>query len=113
MTIIRKQDIRRALEAPADYTYNGQNPEMFKTWAIGPVVTNRDATAEEKAMMKKLIDFLESDPTLDRDWHLEDCSHWAVGWVIHLTYRVVEPSGRPTRIFRIIKHWYEKMLTSR
>ncbi len=67
LTIVRQEDIRRALEAPTDYTYNGQNPKMFKTWALGPVVTNRDATAEEKALTKKLMAFLDSDPTLDHD----------------------------------------------
>ncbi len=107
ITKVSDLDVARALRNPLDFTYRGDNKEMFRTWSLGPAITSRDATTEEKTRAAKLIDLLGADPSLDKDWKLEDCSHWAVGWLIHLTYRVIGKGGKPTRVFRIIKGWYE------
>lgn len=95
--------ISRALEMPKDFGYRGDNEQMFKTWSLGFVIRTRDSGIREKSNAKSMLATLESDPSLAEDWELISCSHWGVGWVEQLSFRVVNADGKPSRVARVIK----------
>ncbi len=102
-----KEWVEKALRRPSDFGYFGEGDGMFETWALGPVVETRDSTILEKANRQALEIFLKSDLSLKEDWRITSCSHWAVGWVEHLSFRAVEADGTPTRIAGILHEWFE------
>ena len=77
----------KAVRRPPDFAYFGDNPDMFDTWATGPCIEHRDSDACDRSNAAALIKLLKSDPSLDDDWDCDKASHWAVGWVKHLTFR--------------------------
>ena len=62
-----------------------------------------------KSNARALREYLESDPTLAEEWMLTECNHWAVGWVQHLTFRVLDDAGEPTRIFKLVTEWFNAL----
>jgi len=89
---ITEKDIKEALKEPSNFAYFKSRGEekMFDTWALGPVIRTRDSECIQQSNARVLIKKLESDPTLKDDWRITGCSHWACGWVDHLSFRAVE-----------------------
>jgi hypothetical protein len=50
---------------------------------------------------------LASDPTLADDYYMTKCNHWAVGWVIHLSFRVLDENRELTRMARVVREWFD------
>lgn len=108
---ITEKDIKEALKEPTSFAYFGSRGEsqMFITWSLGPVFRTRDSEVIAQSNARILIKKLESDPTLKDEWTITGCSHWACGWVDHLSFRVLDNDNKPTRIFRVIKGWFEDL----
>jgi len=106
---ITEDDIHKALKRPESFGYSGYNKEMFETWALGPVIRTRDSGLLEQSNADALEDYLQSDPSLEDEWEITGANHWAVGWVDHLSFRVIDENGEPTRISRVIKKWFEDL----
>lgn len=99
---------KESLHRPGSFGYFGDDKDrMFVTWSLGPVIEHRDSGISDKSNAKALKDFLESDPSLEEEWKITGCSHWAVGWVDHLSFHAVDDSGAPTRIARILFAWFD------
>lgn len=110
---------REAVKKPKDFGYSGGNDDMFETWALGPVIETRDSAVLERANAAALTRHLESlsskdalysgDPPFSEDWEVTRASHWAVGWVDHLSFRALDPNGNPTRAAWEIMVWFEEL----
>lgn len=115
-----------ALERPSSFAMRDDDPKWFTTWSLGPVYKHRDSDNIQEANAIALIKHLESDPSLNKDWVVIGCSHWAVGHVDHLAFKVIEkvsrgpgkrtaldymlknrPGYRLTRIARVLKDWFD------
>ena len=106
---ITPKDIEKALRRPPDFGYNGEREGMFETWSMGPVIQHRDSGILDKSNALALKRYLKKDPSLADDWEIASASHWAVGWVEHISFRVVDPDGSPSRIFRVITAWFNAL----
>ncbi len=109
---VTEKEIGQALERPSDFGYFGEDKDlMFVTWSLGPVIETRDSDVLTRANAEALKRHLRSDPTLEKDWRIVGCSHWAVGHVDHLSFRALtkplDKGGKPTRIFRIVMEWFD------
>ena len=105
---VSEGDIDQALAEPAHFGYSG-DLDLFGTWALGPIIRTRDSGLLEQSNAEALIRHLESDPTLSGEWEITTANHWAVGWVDHLSFRVIDEHGAPTRIFRVVKDWFRRL----
>jgi hypothetical protein len=103
---LSKDEITKILARPKDFGYFGDNDQMFETWTLGPVIEHRDSGLIDRSNAEALRRFLAKDPTLTDDYSIAEASHWAVGYVEHLSYRVVDADGKPSRIARIVKAWF-------
>ena len=104
--------IREALEHPGSFGLSSEHEhydDMFKTWSLGPVIETRDSDTLEKSNARALREYLAKDRTLKRDWCETECNHWAVGWVTHLSFRVIDRRGNPTRIARVLREWFDSL----
>lgn len=106
---ITPKDIEKALSRPRDFGYGGGNEEMFKTWSLGPTIQHRDSGLLDRSNALALRRYLEKDPSLADDYTIMSASHWAVGWVEHISFRVVDPDGSPSRIFRVLTAWFNAL----
>jgi len=102
------KDISEALQRPGSFGYSGDLP-LFTTWSLGPVVDQRDATILAKANWEALKRELKEHPEWEHDWEVTGSSHWAVGWVDHLSFKVLDDKGEPTEIFRFLKGWFDAL----
>ena len=98
-------EIAEALARPRDFGYMGGNPEMFHTWSLGPVILTRDSRLLDQSNARVLKKRLEESPEWADDYTIASAGHWAVGWVEHLSYRVVDSDGKPTAIAKFLKAW--------
>lgn len=103
---LSKDEITKILARPKDFGYFGDNEEMFETWTLGPVIEHRDSGFIDRSNAEALRRFLAKDETLADDYTIAEANHWAVGHCTHLSYRVVDADGAPSRIARIIKAWF-------
>lgn len=99
-------DIQEALKRPSDFGYRGDLP-LGTTWSLGPVVRQRDSSILEESNYHVLMGLLKSRTDLEGMWEITGCSHWAVGWVDHLSYQVVDDNGQPTAMHRFVEEWFE------
>ena len=95
--------ISQATQRPQDFGYHGDNKEIFETWSLGQVIQHRDSGILDKSNAAAIVKHLESDPSLKEDWEVISCSHWGVGWVEQLSFKVVDEDGNPSRVARVIK----------
>lgn len=102
---------KKALTPPDSFAYFGGDDEMFATWSLGPMIESRDSPIIDKANAQSIKDTLREDASLSEDWRITECSHWAVGWVNHLSFRVIDESGSVSRVARIIKELYNRLET--
>lgn len=93
--------MRKALRLPSNFGCSDKR--IGDTWALGPVILTRDSNILEQSNSAAIRRRLESDPSLEDDWCITSAHHWAVGWVDHLSFRVAEPNGEPSRAARVIK----------
>ena len=89
--------VRELLKRPSDFGYSGDIEGMFETWTLGPVIEHRDSDILTKANRKALEQWLESDSSLSSEYQITGANHWAVGWVDHLSYRVLDDRGYVAR----------------
>jgi len=120
--------VTEILKEPDSFAMHDGDPKWFTTWSLGPVFRHRDSDNIQEANANALLKYLNSDPSLSNDWEITGCSHWAVGHVDHLSFKVIEKVGkavpkstslvyqlsnRPgyqlTRIARIIKKWFDDL----
>ena len=114
--VIEYSWVKEALQSPGSFALWSDHPyynEMFDTWSLGPVVNTRDADVLERANWQALQNHLAEDPTLEDDWYITRCSHWAVGWCDHLSFRVLdeeteEQTSRRERIHALIGRMDER-----
>ncbi len=105
---ITPEMIQEALRPPGDFGLSSSADhadEIGTTWSLGPIIETRDSSLRDRANRIALIRYLESVPELADDWTITGASHWAVGWVDHLTYRVVDSDGSPSRMMRELIVW--------
>lgn len=100
---------KEALARPSDFGYFGDREGMFETWTLGPVIQTRDSGIRGKANASTIKTMLKSDPSLEDDWEITGCKHWAVGWVDQLSFRVIDEEGELTRISRVIKGIFDSL----
>jgi hypothetical protein len=101
-------EIKRALQYPADFGYRGNNPDLFNTWTLGPIIESRDSEIVTVSNAACLKASLAAAFPVDEEWNIVGCSHWAVGWVDHLSFRLVESDGvTPTPIALWIKCFFD------
>jgi hypothetical protein len=98
-----------ALARPSDFGYGGDNEELFETWSLGITIETRDSGIREKANASAIKTMLKADPSLEEDWEIVGCRHWAVGWVDHLSFRVLDEDGSISRISRVIKGIFDSL----
>lgn len=103
---LTSEEIKKALSAPSDFGYFGGNEEMFKTWSLGPVIEHRDSDVLTRSNARVLIRTLEARKDFDGQWSELECNHWAVGWVKHLSFRVLDEKGQPCEIGAYLRDWF-------
>ena len=101
--------IDSTLEPPDSFGYFGDNEEMFETWSLGPTIVHRDSPILNQSNARSIIKHLEGDKSLEGEWRVTECNHWAVGWVKHLSFRVVDRDKKPTRIARVVKGIFDAL----
>lgn len=94
--------VTEALKRPSDFSYVGDQQQMFVTWALGPILCTRDSSVREATRHNKFLAALGQDKTLEGEWEATRCHHFAYGWVEHLSFHAIDEEGKPTRMFRII-----------
>lgn len=102
-------DIKQALARPDSFAYFGDEKELFKTWALGPVILTRDSDLITQSNATILKQKLEDMPEIADDWKIEKATHWACGWVEHLSYRVVKEDGSSTVVARFLASWFKAL----
>jgi len=89
-------DIEKVLGRPSNYMH-GDDKRTFVTWSIGPVVLTRDSEIIDQANYKVLVASLaaaEENGDIEKEsYSLNRASHWAVGWVEHLSFLARAESG--------------------
>lgn len=89
-------DVERVLQRPDSYAHYGDD-RVFVTWSVGPVVLTRDSSLREQANFKVLEASLaaaEKAGGIEPDsYEITRASHWAVGWVEHLSFMARAESG--------------------
>ena len=88
-----------ALAVPRDFAYSG-DLDLGNTWALGPVILTRDSDpleASNAAATVAAIEAAHGPEDEESGWVITRCSHWAVGWVEHLSFRALEEDGTPSR----------------
>lgn len=109
---IPKEDrtyVAKLLELPRDCFIDPEHPAMEfpEHWCVGPVVLTRDSTLMENTNYIRLVECLDDNKEIEGDWEIHRFSHWAVGWVKHLSFRVLDEKGAPTEVYRVVKEWFD------
>jgi hypothetical protein len=94
---ITEKDIRDALTLPDSFAYRGELP-IGETWSLGPVILTRDSDLLGESNAKTIKRVFEEEVPADQ-WTITGCSHWACGWVEHLSFLVLDEHGEPTVAF--------------
>lgn len=99
---ITPEDIAKALKRPDSFAWFGRK-EMFETWSLGPFYVHRDSTLLEQSNADALEKHMASLPDIADDYEINETSNWAVGWNKHMSFRVINEDGTPTRAFAWLK----------
>lgn len=104
-------EIKKALCRPDNFGYFGGDERMFVTWSLGPVIQHRDSGILDRSnarVLKRELAKATEDGTIEPDsWEADEANHWAVGWVEHLNFQVLDDKGEPTRVARWLKIWFD------
>jgi hypothetical protein len=88
-----------------DFGYHG-DLDLGITWAFTFSV-HRDSDQLERSNWEVISsDLMKKHPNTVEITH---CGHWAVGWIDHLTVKMVDKNGRITRAGLDVLDWYEKL----
>jgi len=94
--------ISDSLARPDDFT-----SDLDATWALGPVVDRRGGLSLlDQANANTLRSRLAAHPEWVHQWGMLRAQHWAVGWVDHLTFQVLE-AGQVTAVATFIEHFFD------
>lgn len=106
-----REEVRELLKYPPDCGLFSGHPAYKdpEHWCIGPVIEHRDSGLMDRANAKALIEALEKREDLQEMWEPHDFRHWAVGWVKHMSFRVLGDDGEPTPMFHFMKEWEAKL----
>lgn len=96
--------IKAWLKRPADMAYYGELP-LFETWTLGPTIETRDSDLLEVSNAAEIKRLLEDRTDLEGMWEITQLSHWAVGWVDHLAFRVLNDDGTVNE--PMVEFWME------
>lgn len=107
---VTPEEIAELLKLPSDFAYFGDNAEMFVTWSYGPVIEHRDSDTVEVSNARQ-IEKLFEEFVRPEHYDITEASHWAVGWVKHLSMKVTHKDGTPTRAVKLWK-WIQGQLES-
>lgn len=107
------EEIRRRMKMPESFALFRDigdpsiNHLLTKTWTLDPVFRTRDSSIREESNADHLIEMLKSREDLKGDWHITGCSHSLVGWVDHLSFRMLEEAGttKLTRMAKVYLAW--------
>ena len=104
-------DIDELLKRPRDCFINSAHPAMEDPghWCVGPVILTRDSGLRERANATSLKAHLKSTPGIQGSWEIHTFNHWAVGWVEHLSFKVLKkgPGKKTTKVYEVIKDWFD------
>jgi hypothetical protein len=78
-------------------------------WTIGPAMLSRDSCLRVEVNFEELEKALEAASHLEGEWEMVRCSHWAVGWLEHLSFRVIDEAGKVTPMYRFVADWFESI----
>lgn len=105
-------DLAQVLARPPDFGLD-QGPdspewirELFKTWALGPVITHRDTGPLQDVNAEVIQERLNACTAHTGRWNLFDASHWAVGHCTHLSYQVLD-GGEITETAKFLAAQFE------
>lgn len=105
---VTEEEIKEMLQYPSDFGYRGDK-DIGGTWSLGPTVLTRDSDVLTRANYKALEIALETDTEMGLisadDYILTSCSHWACGWVEHLSFLAVDKDEEPTTMCRWVMRW--------
>lgn len=107
---IDPSEVEEALRLPDSFALDADHPVSKdpEHWALGPTTGTRDSGLLDQSNRDALIEHLRKDhAALRKDWRITSCSHWAVGWVEHLSFRALNKDGTPSSIFKVLKHWFD------
>lgn len=94
-------NIEKVLQRPDSYMHFGRK-ETFVTWSIGPVVLTRDSEIIDQANYRVLVASLKAAEAAGdiepESYEITRASHWAVGWVDHLSFMARAETGEPTKV---------------
>lgn len=104
-------DIDELLKQPRDCFINSDHPASQdpEHWCVGPVILTRDSGLLAQANAISLKDHLKATPGIHGSWEIHTFNHWAVGWVEHLSFKVLKkgPGKKTTKIYGVIKDWFD------
>ena len=104
-------DIDELLKQPRDCFINSDHPASQdpEHWCVGPVILTRDSGLLEQANAISLKAHLKATPGIQGSWEIHTFNHWAVGWVEHLSFKVLKkgPGKKTTKIYGVIKDWFD------
>lgn len=105
------EEIRKALARPRDFGWFGDRDETFVSWSLGPTIRHRDSgildESNARCLLRGLASAAERGEIEPESWEVVSCSHWAVGWIEHLRYRVLDDAGACTRTARWVRDWFD------
>lgn len=101
---------QEAIARPSYFGYRGGNDKLFETWSLGPVILTRDSNLREESNAAVLKKVLEEKTEFNDKWEIVSCSHWAVGWVEHLSYEAIGPDGEATDLHEWLGEWFGGLL---
>ncbi len=106
-----EKEIRELLQTPANCGVSADHPHAKdpEHWCVGPVVKHRDSDLLTNVNYTKLVEALEDRKDLEGQWEIHRFSHWAVGWVDHLSFRVLDEDGKPSAAFHFVKKWNDDL----
>lgn len=104
-------EIRELLKHPENCFIDGDHPAMKdpEHWCVGPVIVHRDSDIMSNVNYIRLIEALDENKEIEGDWETHVFNHWAVGWVKHLSFRVLDENGEPSKAYRFISEWFDAL----
>jgi hypothetical protein len=104
-------EIKELLKKPSDCWISSDHPaeQDPEHWCVGPVVLTRDSDLLAESNWDALEKALKAKEEFDDQWESHRFSHWAVGWVEHLSFRVLDEKGEPTAIYHFLKKWFDAL----
>lgn len=106
-----EDQIQKMLRLPDYFSASSGHPvsEDPEHWCLGPVIRTRDSGLIDQSNAAMLEKHLESMPELEEDWSIQSASHWACGWVDHLSFRLLDSEGKVTKIYHVLREWFDAL----